>query len=241
MFRALAKVTGFVFVVGLIGAGLLFYQDRYFNSARIEKLEEDKKQLQQIVQRLEGERRVADVLVSRREVIDGVTQTTLLFVEYDKAGNALPAKSFVINGTSAHIDAMVIKFDHDFVAQNDPLRGHSIALFTKIYGENQSPAQAAPIDVPGSIPDIYRGADPRITEFETKLWKDFWKLYEDQSYRASMGVRALGGHGVWGPFEQGKLYTLTLESDGGLNLTCEPLKGIYQAALRQPSTQTIAN
>ncbi len=236
MFRALLKLVCFVTIVGTIGAGLLFYQDRYFNTARIEKLEAEKHELQQIVKRLEGETRVADILVSDRTVVEGVTKTTLLFVEYDKAGNALPARSFVIDGTSAHIDAMVIKFDHDFVAQNDPLRGHSIALFTKIYGDGQAPANAINIDAPGKVPDIYRGADPRVTEFETKLWKDFWKLYQDESYRAAMGVRALGGHGVWGPFEQGKLYTLTLESDGGLNLACEPLKGIYREALRQPAT-----
>src|ERR1044071_1084057 len=137
MFRVFAKVVSFVVVIALIGVGLLFYKDRYSDSVRIEKLEADKHELQQIVTRLEGERRVADVLVSRREVIDGATKTTLLFVEYDRAGQALPAKSFVIEGTSAHIDAMVIKFEHDFVAQNDPLRGHSIALFTKIYGEDE--------------------------------------------------------------------------------------------------------
>jgi hypothetical protein len=166
MFRAFAKIAAFSVVALVIGAGLLVYQDRFFNSAQIAKLEEDKKQLQQIVQRLEGERRVADVLVSRREIVNDVPQTTLLFVEYDRNNQPLPAKSFCIAGTSAHIDAMVIKFDHDFVAQNDPLRGHSIALFTKIYGDKQTPADAFPIDAPGAIPDIYRGADPRLTEFD---------------------------------------------------------------------------
>ena len=35
------------------------------------------------------------------------------------------------------------------------------------------------------------------------------------------------------PFERDKLYTITLESDGGLNLTASPLKPIYREALRQ--------
>jgi hypothetical protein len=235
MFRALGKLIGLCVLTLAVVAGLLLYQERYFTSAKVRQLEEDKKQLQQIVTRLESERRVADVLVKSRDVVNNIPQTTLLFVEYDRAGNALPAKTFTIAGTSAHIDAMVIKFDHDFVAQNDPLRGHSIALFTKIYGDNQSPASAIHIDEPDSIPDVYRAADPRVTEFETKLWKDFWKLYEDESYRKNMGVRALGGHGVWGPFEPGRLYTLTLESDGGLNLVSEPLKGIYREALKPAS------
>jgi hypothetical protein len=30
-------------------------------------------------------------------------------------------------------------------------------------------------------------------------------------------------------FDPGKLYTLTLEADGGLNLSTQPLQGIYRA------------
>ena len=147
--------------------------------------------------------------------------------------------NFTIQGNTAHIDAMVIKFDHDYVAANDALKGHSIALFTKIYGDDQSPAEAAMIDTPGKIPDIYRGADPVVSEFELNLWNDFWKLYEDENYRKSKGVRALGGHGLWGPFQPDKLYTITLESDGGLNMTSEPLKGIYRAAMNGETTRAV--
>src|SRR5947207_993082 len=191
MFRALAKFIGLAMFTLAIAGVLLLYQDHFFASAKVRQLEEDKKQREQIVGRLEGERRVADVIVKSRDIINNIPQTTLLLVEYDRNGNALPAKTFTIAGTSAHIDAMVIKFDHDFVAQNDPLRGHSIALFTKIYGDHQSPAEAVHIDEPGGIPEIYRSADPRVTEFETDLWKNFWKLYDDETYRKSMGVRAL--------------------------------------------------
>jgi hypothetical protein len=83
------------------------------------------------------------------------------------------------------------------------------------------------------IPEVYLGSDPRISQFELGLWKDFWKLYEDPAYRQEKGVRALGGHGLWGPFEPDRLYTITIESDGGLNMTSEPLKGIYREALKQ--------
>jgi hypothetical protein len=47
-----------------------------------------------------------------------------------------------------------------------------------------------------------------------------------------MGVRVAQGEGVWRPFEPGRLYTITLESNGGLNVHSEPLRGIYQEALR---------
>ena len=234
MLRPLAKIFGLSFLLLVASVGVVYYQHSVSNEKKIEKLQDERRQLEQVVTRLEHEKRVADVLVSRQEKnAAGVLETTLLFVEYDKAGNALPAKSFTIEGNTAHIDAMVIKFDHDYVAANDPLKGHSIALFTKIYGDHQPPAQAPTIDPPGKIPDIYRAADPVVSEFELNLWRDFWRLYDDENYRKSKGVRALGGHGLWGPFQPDKLYTITIESDGGLNMTSEPLKGIYRAAMMQ--------
>jgi hypothetical protein len=234
MLRPLFKIIGLTILLVITSAGVVYYQQQTSATKQIEKLQDEKRQLEQVVTRLSTEKRVADILVSRQEKdATGKLQTTLLFVEYDKQGNPLPGKSFTIEGNTAHIDAMVVKFDRGLVAQDDPIRGHSIALFTKIYGENQTPAQAMMIDTPGKIPDIYRGTDPRISEFEMSLWTDFWKLYEDESYRKSKGVRALGGHGVWGPFQSDRLYSITIESDGGLNMTSEPLKGIYREALKQ--------
>ena len=237
MLRSLGKMFGLTFLLLATTVGVVYYQHATSTERKVHKLEDEKRELEQVVSRLSSDRRVADVLVSRQEKnADGVLETTLLFVEYDKSGQPLPAKSFTIEGDTAHIDAMVIKFEHDYVAKNDPLRGHSIALFTKIYSDRQPPVQAAMIDTPGKIPDVYRGASAQVSAFEIDLWKDFWKLYEDEGYRQSKGIRALGGHGVWGPFKPDRLYTLTIENDGGLNMTSEPLKGIYREALRQRAT-----
>lgn len=234
MLRPLGKIFGLTFLLLAASVGVVYYQSAYQAERKIEELKDQKRQLEEVVTRLEHEKRVADILVSRQEKNDAdVLETTLLFVEYDKAGQPLPAKSFTIEGNTAHLDAMVIKFDHGYVAESDALKGHSIALFTKIYGENQKPSEAAMIDPPGKIPDLYRGADPRVSQFELDLWRDFWKLYDNEDLRKAKGVRALGGHGVWGPFEPDRLYTITIESDGGLNMTSEPLKGIYREAMKQ--------
>ena len=237
MLRPVAKIFGLTFLLLAASVGVVYYQHAVSTEKKIEKLQDEKRQLEQVVTRLEHETRVADVLVSRQEKnAAGQLETTLLFVEYDKEGKTLPAKSFTIEGNTAHIDAMVIKFDHEYVAKNDALRGHSIALFTKIYGDKQSPSEATPIDEPGTIPSVYRGADPRITRFETELWQNFWHLADDPAYRQQKGVRVAMGQGVWGPFEPDKLYTITIETDGGLNMTSEPLKGIYREALKRKST-----
>jgi hypothetical protein len=72
-----------------------------------------------------------------------------------------------------------------------------------------------------------------VSKFDIELWRDFWKLAEDPRFRQEKGVRVANGQGLWGPFEADKLYTITIESDGGLNMASEPLKGIYREALKR--------
>src|SRR5688572_5580091 len=234
MLRALWKVTALTLLVLSGSLGLWIYQERFSASVQVARLERENQLLQKVVQRLGDEKRVAELLVTdQKPDSQGNLQTTLLFVEYTKGGEGLPPKVFVIDGKLAHVDAMVIKFDQHFVAEGDPLRGHTIALFTKIYGDKQAPATAMNIDEPGKVPDIYRDADPRVAEFEQDLWENFWRLAEDESFRKEKGVRVAMGQGVWGMFEKDKLYRITLESNGGLNLTSEPLRGIYREAMKK--------
>jgi hypothetical protein len=236
MVRWLSKILGLcVFIIGG-SIGVWFIQDRYSTQHQIAKLEEEKRVLTEVVQRLTDEKRVAQVLVTDQTTFAGGSRTTLLFVEDAKDGTSLPPRTFTIDGNEAHIDALVIRFKQDFVTQGDPLRGHSIALFTRIYGASQTPGQGFAIDEPGKIPEIYRGADPRVTEFEMDLWKNFWRLADDPEYREKKGVEIANGQGVWGPFEPDKLYTITIQSHGGVSITSQPLKGIYRAALKRPTT-----
>ena len=191
-----------------------------------------------MVDRLTDERRVAQMLVTGQKIVNGIPQTSLLFMESSRTGGDLQPKSFTINGNDVHLDAMVIKFQRDFVKKNDPLRGHSIALFTRIYGNHQSPDAGFSVDAPGKIPEYYQGASPQVSAFESGLWTDFWKLAKDSSYRERMGVRVSNGEGLWWPCEADQLYTISIEADGGLNVTSELVKGIYREALRQKPAVT---
>ena len=233
MLHSGTKLAALILFVAAASFGIYAYRNHLSAEAQLERERERTAELRQIVHRLETERRIADVIVTDRQIIDGALHTSLLFVEYARDGTPLPAKRFVIEGITAHIDAMVVKFDGKFVEQNDPLRGHSIALFTRLYGEKQPPQSALSIDEPGKIPDVYRGSDPRVAPFEQELWQNFWRLADDAAYRSRLGVRIAQGEGVWRPFEPNNLYTITLESNGGLNIKSEPLKGIYSEALRQ--------
>jgi hypothetical protein len=235
MLHAISKLVSLATVLTIGIVVLLVYREHNAVERKEAELSDENLQLRQVVDRLTDERRVAEMLVTDQIVVAGVPQTTLLFVEYARNHLTLPPKRFVISGNQVHLDAMVIKFDHDFVKENDPLRGHSLALFTRIYGDHQSPDEGSPIDTPGQIPGYYQGTDPRVGTFELGLWKDFWKLAGDEAYRKQMGVRVSNGQGLWWPCDPDKLYTITIESDGGLNVTSEPVQGIYREALREKS------
>src|SRR5882724_1575763 len=233
MVRSLAKVIFLAVLVVAGSFGIAFYREHFSSDQKIAALEQEKRQLQQVVKRLSDERRVADVLVTDQKDVNGVQQTTLLFVEYARDGSTLPPKSFTVEGNQAHIDALVIKFDHGFVEQNDSLRGCSLALFTRIYGDRQTPDKAFTIDKPGQVPEFYRGTSPQVGQFEQNLWANFWRLADDPAFAQEKGVRIANGQGVWGPFKPDQLYTITIEANGGLNITHEPLKGIYREALKR--------
>jgi hypothetical protein len=234
MFRTVGKIITLAVLVAAGSAGLMVY-NRYFSvDQQIRQLEEEKRELQQIVQRLSAERRVAEVLVTEQKRVDGVLHTTVLFVEYSRDGKTtLTPRSFTYRGEYGHIDAMVIRFERGLVEEGDALRGHSIALFTTIYGDLESPSEGARIDRPGEIPEIYRGADPRVSEFEMELWRNFWRLAEDPVYAEKMGVDIANGQGLWAPFKPDLLYTIWTEADGGVKYRVEPVKGIYREALKQ--------
>lgn len=235
MLRAVGKILALALLVTAGSIGYWAYDREFSTAAKVQELEQQKQTLQHIVQRLSGEKRIAEVLVTGQEMVDGQIKTTLLFVEELRGGPApAPApKSFTIDGKLVHLDAMVIKFDRDFVGKEDPLRGHSIALFTKFFGEKQEPEKGFTIDEPGQIPEIYRGADPKTSEFEQGLWRDFWRLADDAAYRQEKGVRIANGQGLWWSLEKDRIYTISIESDGGLNYTAEPLKPIVREALKR--------
>jgi len=161
---------------------------------------------------------------------DKVEETTLMFVEYGTDGKQLPPRYFTIKGNVAHIDSLVIKFEADFVKKGDPLRGHSLVLFHRLYGDYQAPVEGYMIDEPGRPPEVYRCPtnSPEAAAFESELWQNFWKLADDEQYRKEKGVRVAMGESPWTRFYPDKVYTLTLQADGGLSLTSRVMDGIWR-------------
>jgi hypothetical protein len=190
-----------------------------------EDLQKRRADLEQAVSRLTGQDRVAEVYVveqvKKGEVLNGqpaATDVTVIeFVEIDREGHPLPSKRFIINDSILHFDALVLKFDPEYVAEGDALRGKSLALFRRIYGESQAAVNGFPIDPSGDVPNIYR-VNPQPTAFELQLWSRFWELASDPNLAAKNGVRIAQGEVKYVPVRKGQVWTLTIENNGGMNV-----------------------
>lgn len=201
---------------------------------RNEQLQQEKQALQvknealaSLVKRLQSDKRVARiVVVGQNKSEDGKVQTQIQFTEYARDGKTLVpnAQEFTLDGVGLHIDAYVIQFEGKYVEENDPLKGHSVAMFHRLFGDNQTPANGFILDSPGEAPKVYDapGIDPHLKAAEAALWKDFWKLADDPAYRAKYGVKlAYGSSSFREELKKGAVYTLTLDPQGGLKMTSD--------------------
>lgn len=234
MLKALSRIAS-LSVLTLIGVvGLLFYRHETAGQTKINELTAKNVELMDVIGRLEAERRVADFIVAEQaRGADGVRQTTLFMVEYGRDGKAMPARSFVVRGEEVHVDALVIKFASEDVQKGDPLRGHALLLLERIYGDAEPAANAATIDTPDDVPDVYRDADPKVGVAERSLWKQFWQLSDDAELREKYNVRVAHGVGVFVRPMPGRKYTLTLQADGNTTIHTEPLPEIFGGLVKQ--------
>jgi len=200
--------------------------------ARIHALEREKAELQQVVSRLKTERRVAQLYVSKqaKDVSGKVLMTTLDFKEFTPNGNTLPAKTVKVAGDIVYVDALVVRFTDEYIERGDALRGHSLHLFRRIFGEHQPPLEGEALDRPKDVPDAYR-TQARSDKFEQQLWERFWDYASSPDEAAKLGVRVAQGEAVYQRVHEGQLWRLTTRADGGLELAPQHIDPMIRAHL----------
>jgi len=246
MFRAilvllLASVTGiagwWTYVVReeVLGAEIELEKSR----AQVEELVTQLDQSRELVQ--EKERQVQELRVrlallkidhrvARIEVVSQESDpadpskvvTTVRFIEIDQEGNPMgEAQEITIPGSRLYLEALVIKFEDDYVEIGEFLRGTSLCLFTRVFTEVVAPEDGVAIDRPGSHPHPYTGGDSEEELFQAELWESFWEYANDPDAAAAKGVRAIGGEAPHMEMRPGKSYRVELRSSGGLSILAE--------------------
>lgn len=222
MKKFLAATTLLALLAAALGWGL------FFHTRRAGDLQRENDRMRDMIARLGTEFRVADVVVAAQEGPRGRDRrTTFRFQPYDRDGNALLARNFTIAGDVAYFDALVLKFEDRYVGAADPLRGRSLHLFRRIFGEYQAPADGFPVDGASQdgVPEALRVGAGR---YEEELWREFWSMASDPEAAAAKGVRVAQGEAVYTRLEAGRTYRLTIEADGGINIRPAPVVATAQ-------------
>lgn len=182
----------------------------------VSTLEREKAELRTFAERLSSSRRVAQVDVVNQHVEpDGRTVTNLLWQEIGAGGVRGRPMAIGTRGVQTYFEAFVIKFEPKFVAQGDPERGASIALFRRLFGDAQTPESAAEIDLLARPP---APASQPADSDDQRLWRRFWELASDPKLAAEFGVRVAQIEAPAVMLRPGDVWEVTLDTAGGLNL-----------------------
>jgi multidrug efflux pump subunit AcrA (membrane-fusion protein) len=195
--------------------------------AEIDRLNASIKKLELALRYLKIDHRVArfTAVDQMKDEATGEISSLIEFVEVNDEGNPIDTpRQFRIHGDTVYIDGWVVKFEDKYVEQADLERGTSLLLFKRIFGSGQKPDDGYPLDEEGSAPRAYaRGG--KMSDFERKIWDDFWNIANDPGLAKQLGIRAAHGGAPFMKVEKGKSYRILLRSSGDPTIVPEETSG----------------
>ena len=148
-------------------------------------------------------------------------RTRLRFTELGPNGEPLgPGRELEVEGRRVYLESLVVKFEDDYVEAGDFLRGTSVCLLRRAFGENQKPSEGVPLDLDGRRPLVYAG-DEEPDPFYEELWERFWDYANDPELAREAGVRAIHGEAPFMEVRPGRSYRIELRASGGLTIRAE--------------------
>lgn len=208
-------------LAGTIAAKERIAADLKVTTENLEVAEELNERLETSMKLLKVDRRVANITVLRKEEDEnGNTYMEVSFTEVDGKGKAVgPAKNYTLKGEKFYVDGWVASFKDKYVEEADGLRAASLFVFKSIYGDAELPKDAQRLDVESIDhgPGIYQ--DSKKRDFERAIWKDFWKVCNDEGLQDELGIRASHGQSSYVFGRVGKTYEISIRASGGMSLT----------------------
>jgi multidrug efflux pump subunit AcrA (membrane-fusion protein) len=184
--------------------------------AEITKLNASIKKLELAIRYLKIDHRVARFAAvdQTKDSDTGEVSSLIEFVELNDEGHPIDTpRQFRIRGDTVYVDSWVVKFEDKYVEQADLERGTSLLLFKRIFGSGQRPDDGYPLDEVGAAPRAYaRGG--KMSDFERKIWDDFWIIANDPERAKQLGIRAAHGGAPFMKVEKGKSYRILLRASG---------------------------
>jgi hypothetical protein len=242
--KNLLKTIIWVVALATLLAGMVSIAEIYITRHSLQvQLEKERQEFMAIISRLTGRERRADMVVEHQETngFNQVVSTTLLWEEYtigpDGEEEKMPILKITIPGDTPHVDALILKFQDNYVEEGDLLRGKTLAFFRRIYGESEAPDEGTSLLGPNNVPYVLCNKYSQPNQFELNLWNHIWDLIENQKLAQSEGLDVAQGDAVYKPVVPGRLYTIYVPNDGsGLQFGEEPGESdVVQTMLKQAS------
>jgi hypothetical protein len=189
-------------------------------NTQVEQQQQEIERLDTAMRLLKVDHRVARISVvdqRRNEENDSVT-TVIEFQEVNHNGDPVDdVRTFEIEGDVVYVDSWVVKFEDKYVEEADIDRATSLVLFRRLFGERQEPREGFALDKEGARPTVY-GSGGELSDFEKKIWGDFWDVAHDNTKQDELGIRAIHGEAPSIKVKKGKAYRLDLRASGGLSI-----------------------
>ena len=190
---------------------------------------EEQKILNQIIERLSADSRIAEVLVTGVE-FDPITQkkmTTIKFLEYNSVGEPLEPKYFTFVGNIIQFQSLVVRFEDEFIRSGEALRGKSVYLFWKVFVLDGDRTQSYNITEMDAVPAGYR-VRAAHNEVEQEIWQRFWDYALNSKHAVTKGIKNAQIEAPGTRFVPGILYTLKIEHDGGIRIDHRKIPAILR-------------
>jgi len=202
------------------GAAIVFFGMRSWEvsrlTAKVEQLQQQREHLVEYIRRLKASRRVAQAdILQQYPDEQGRTVSVIRWNEIGLDGTLGEPQTFEAVGRLVYFEAAVIKFDQDAVGEGDPQKGASLALFRRVFGEDQPASSVGEIDRQARAPSPDRGS---ANAFEQQMWNLFWRLMDEPPLAEQFGVRVAQCEAPAVVPQSGQIWEVTLDAAGGLNL-----------------------
>lgn len=173
---------------------------------------------------LKLDRRLAQIkiLETGTEADSGEHYMEIEFVELDKDNNPIGEKKRTrLKGELLYVDSLVVKFDDKYIEENDLLRGSTLSVFRAIWGDGDGPRGGLRLDENLRTDNKYEtayGTAEQMSDFERKIWNDFWTFSNDPEKQKEFGIRAGHGQANYIKPVENRIYRVELRASDGLSL-----------------------
>ena len=126
-----------------------------------------------------------------------------------------------LKGEMLYVDALVVKFNDQYIEENDLLRGSTLHVFQSVWGDLDGPRGGLRLDENLKKKKDYKtayGTPEEMSEFERKIWGDFWAFSNSPEKQKEFGIRAGHGQANYVKAEENKTYRVILRASDGFSL-----------------------